>query len=115
MIRLARGRVDHKAIAESRGKGLLMVLELVRDRYASSGLAEWFPPEANAEEKFQGIALKNGVTLNMSLYGPRRPGAMKCGMPIFIAAPPCITREQVDDLMARVDQTLGEWESAMRI
>jgi adenosylmethionine-8-amino-7-oxononanoate aminotransferase len=36
-------------------------------------------------------------------------------MPIFIAPPLCITREQVDDLMDRLDQTLSEWESAMGI
>jgi adenosylmethionine-8-amino-7-oxononanoate aminotransferase len=100
-----------RTIAEARGKGLLMVLELVRDK----DTMEWFPTEANAEERFQGIALKNGLAFYMSLYGPRRPGALKRGMPIFIAPPLCITREQVDDLMDRLDQTLGEWESAMGI
>jgi adenosylmethionine-8-amino-7-oxononanoate aminotransferase len=100
-----------RTIAEARGKGLLMVLELVRDK----DTMEWFPPEANADEKFQAIGLKNGLAFYMSLYGPRRPGALKRGMPIFIAPPLCITREQVDDLMDRLDQTLGEWESAMGI
>jgi adenosylmethionine-8-amino-7-oxononanoate aminotransferase len=100
-----------RTIAEARGKGLLMVLELVRDK----DTMEWFPPEANADEKFQAIGLKNGLAFYMSLYGPRRPGALKRGMPIFMAPPLCITREQVDDLMDRLDQTLGEWESAMGI
>ena len=100
-----------RTIAEARGKGLLMVLELVRDK----DTMEWFPPEANADEKFQALGLKNGLAFYMSLYGPRRPGALKRGMPIFIAPPLCITREQVDDLMDRLDQTLGEWESAMGI
>src|SRR4026207_1451206 len=61
-----------RTIAETRGKGLLMVLELVRDKETM----EWFPPEANADEKFQGIGLKNGLAFYMSLYGPRRPGAL---------------------------------------
>jgi adenosylmethionine-8-amino-7-oxononanoate aminotransferase len=100
-----------RTIAEARGKGLLMVLELVRD----SSTMEWFPPEAAAEEKFQGIALKNGLAFYMTLYGPRRPGPLKRGMPIFIAPPLCITREQVGDLMDRLDQTLGEWEAVMGI
>jgi adenosylmethionine-8-amino-7-oxononanoate aminotransferase len=100
-----------RTIAESRGKGLLMVLELVRDK----DTMEWFPPEANADEKFQALGLKNGLAFYMSLYGPRRPGALKRGMPIFIAPPLCITREQIDDLMDRLDQTLGEWESTMAI
>jgi adenosylmethionine-8-amino-7-oxononanoate aminotransferase len=100
-----------RTIAEARGKGLLMVLELVRDR----DTMEWFSPEANAEEKFQGIALKNGLAFYMTLYGPRRPGALKRGMPIFIAPPLCISREQVDDLMDRLDQTLAEWESAVGV
>ena len=100
-----------RTIAESRGKGLLMVLELVRDK----DTMEWFPAEAGADEKFQALGLKNGLAFYMSLYGPRRPGALKRGMPIFIAPPLCITREQVDDLMDRLDQTLNEWESAMGI
>ncbi|HWO02201.1 MAG TPA: aspartate aminotransferase family protein [Blastocatellia bacterium] len=100
-----------RTIAESRGKGLLMVLELVRDK----DTMEWFPAEAAADEKFQAIGLKNGLAFYMSLYGPRRPGALKRGMPIFIAPPLCITREQVDDLMDRLDQTLNEWETTMRI
>jgi adenosylmethionine-8-amino-7-oxononanoate aminotransferase len=83
----------------------------VRDR----DTMEWFPTEAIAEEKFQGIALKNGLAFYLSLFGPRRPGALKRGMPIYIAPPLCITREQVDDLMDRLDQTLGEWESAVGI
>ena len=101
----------HKTVAEARGRGLLMVLELVGDKETM----EWFSPEANADEKFQGIGLKNGLAFYMSLYGPRRPGALKRGMPLYIAPPLCITREQVDDLMDRLDDTLGEWEKAMGI
>ena len=100
-----------RTIAEARGKGLLMVLELVRDK----DTMEWFSPESNADEKFQAIGLKNGLAFYMSLYGPRRPGALKRGMPLYIAPPLCITREQADDLMDRLDHTLSEWESAMGI
>jgi adenosylmethionine-8-amino-7-oxononanoate aminotransferase len=101
----------HSTIADARGKGLLMVLELVRDKEQM----DYFPPEAEAEQKFQGIALKNGLAFYMTLYGPRRPSALKRGIPIFIAPPLCITREQVDDLIDRFDQTLIEWEQAMDI
>jgi hypothetical protein len=34
-------------------------------------------------------------------------------MPIFNSHPLCITREQVDDLMDRLDQTLGDCEWTM--
>jgi adenosylmethionine-8-amino-7-oxononanoate aminotransferase len=98
-------------IADVRGKGLLVVLELVRN----SDTMEYFPPEADAEQKFQGIALKNGLAFYMTLFGPRRPGALKRGMPLFIAPPLCITREQVDDLVDRLEHTLTEWELTMGI
>ncbi len=100
-----------RTIAEARGKGLLMVLELIRDKETM----DYFAPEARAEEKFQGIALKNGLAFYMSLFGPRRPGSLKRGMPIYIAPPLSITREQMDDLLDRLDQTLVEWEQAMGI
>jgi adenosylmethionine-8-amino-7-oxononanoate aminotransferase len=100
-----------RTIAEARGKGLLMVLELIRDRETM----DYFAPEAGAEEKFQAVALKNGLAFYMSLYGPRRPGALKRGMPIFIAPPLSITRDQIDDLLDRLDQTLTEWEQAMGV
>lgn len=51
----------------------------------------------------------------MTLYGPRRPSALKRGIPIFIAPPLCITRNQVDDMIDRLDQTLIEWEQSMGI
>ena len=59
--------------------------------------------------------MKNGLAFYMTLYGPRRPSALKRGIPIFIAPPLCITRNQVDDMIDRLDQTLIEWEQSMGI
>ncbi len=39
--------------------------------------------------------------------GPRR------GLPLFIAPPLVITREEIDELIDRLDVTLGEWEAAL--
>jgi adenosylmethionine-8-amino-7-oxononanoate aminotransferase len=104
---LLRERIlPHRPIAEVRGKGLLAILELVKDKETM----EFPAPEAEPEHRFQAVAYKNGLSFYMSLYGPRRPGAMKRGVPVFITPPLCITRAQVDDLVDRLDRTIQEWD-----
>jgi adenosylmethionine-8-amino-7-oxononanoate aminotransferase len=41
--------------------------------------------------------------------GPRR------GLPIFLAPPLVITRQEIDELIERLDTTLGEWEAALGV
>ena len=107
---LLRERIlPHRPIADARGKGLLAILELVRDKETM----EFPPPSEEPEQLFQALAYKNGLSFYMSLYGPRRPGAMKRGVPIFITPPLCITKEQVDDLVDRLDRTVQEWDQAI--
>ncbi len=101
--------LSHPTIADVRGLGLLMVPELV----ANKETMDFFPPEAHAEQKFQSIGLKNGLAFYATLFGPRRPSTHKRGLPIFIAPPLCITREQVDELMDALDTTLTEWEQSL--
>ena len=101
--------LKHRTIADVRGKGLLMIAELVADKETM----DFFAPEQNGEETFQAIALKNGLAFYATLYGPRRPSTKKRGLPIFITPPLCITREQVDDLIDRLDQTLTELEETL--
>jgi len=69
-----------RATHDRRGsrKGLLMVLELVRARHDGSGSR----PRLTLMRSSRAIGLKNGLAFYMSLYGPRRPGALKRGMPI---------------------------------
>lgn len=96
----------HPTVADVRGWGLYMVAEVVRDK----NTMEFFEPDQNAERLFQGIALKNGLALYGTLYGPRRQAAFRRGIPIWISPPLTITAEQVDDLMARLLDTFSEWE-----
>ncbi|MFQ5874613.1 MAG: aminotransferase class III-fold pyridoxal phosphate-dependent enzyme, partial [Dehalococcoidia bacterium] len=103
--------LKHPTISDVRGQGLLFVPEFVSNKETM----EFFPPETNAEETFQGIALKNGLALYGTLYGPRRPPAHTRGLPIFIAPPICVTREQVDELLDALDRSLTEFEQVMEV
>ncbi|MFQ5933360.1 MAG: aspartate aminotransferase family protein [Dehalococcoidia bacterium] len=103
--------MEHPTIADVRGQGLLFVPEFVSNKETM----EFFPPEVNAEEKFQGIALKNGLAMYGTLYGPRRPAAHTRGLPLFIAPPLCITKEQVDELVDALDRSLTEFEKEVGV
>jgi adenosylmethionine-8-amino-7-oxononanoate aminotransferase len=104
---LLRERIlPHRAIADLRGKGLLAILELVRDKETM----EFPEPAAEPEQVFQAVAYKHGLSFYMALYGPRRPGAMKRGVPLFVSPPLCLTRAQADDLVERLDRTVLEWQ-----
>jgi adenosylmethionine-8-amino-7-oxononanoate aminotransferase len=88
-----------------------MVLELVCDPSERS----YFPPDAEAEQKFQEIALSNGLALYSTLYGSRRRPLMSRGLPMWVSPPFCITEEQVEDLVDRLDRTLHHWEQTMQV
>ena len=90
---------------------MLMVPELVSNKET----LEFFPPEVNAEERFQSIALKNGLVLYGTLWGPRRPESHIRGLPIFVAPPISITKEQVDDLLDAFDRSLTELEEELGV
>ena len=102
---------DHTTVREIRGAGLLRVGEIVKSKETLG----FFDHDAHAEHKLQAIALKNGLAFYATLYGSRRGPALNRGLPLFIAPPLCITREQVDDLLDRLDQTLTEWEKELGV
>ena len=99
----------HPTVADARGWGLFMVLELVEDK--TSG--EYFAPEKGAEGTFQSLALKNGLVFYGTLYGARRQPLFKRGLPLWIAPPLSITKDEMEDMMSRLDETLHEWEEEM--
>ena len=103
--------LSHPTVADVRGKGLLMVLELVKDKKSM----EFFGPEVNAERKFQTTGLNNGLALYATLYGARRPVTHRRGQPVFIFPPLCISRAQVDELIGALDATLTEWERELGV
>ena len=100
----------HPTVADVRGRGLFLVMELVE----SKDTRVYFEEDRGAEHLYQAIGLKNGLAFYSSLYGSRR-GAIQRGLPMWICPPLTITREELDDLMRRLDQTLTEWEESLGV
>jgi adenosylmethionine-8-amino-7-oxononanoate aminotransferase len=103
--------LKHSTVADARGKGMLMVIEIV----ANKETMDFFPRGAQAEFWLQSIGLENGVVFYNTLYGPRRPSMEKRGLPFWISPPLCATVEQVDELLDVVDKTLTDWEQKMGV
>jgi len=101
----------HPSIADTRGKGLFMVIEIV----ANKETMDFFPRDSQPEFWLQSIGLKHGVVFYNTLYGPRGPSMGKRGLPFWISPPLSITREQIDELLDAVDWTLTEWEEKMGV
>lgn len=107
-----RDRLLQRAtIADARGWGLFMVLELVEDKATRA----YFPPERRAEHLFLACALKNGLAFYSTLYGPRRRPMFQRGLPMWISPPLSITRPEIDELMARLELALDDWEKAVLV
>lgn len=100
----------HPSVADVRGWGLFMTLELVKPDPAGR---TFFPPEAGAEKKFQELAIGNGLVFYSSLYGPQRKPIVARGLPMWISPSFYVTSEELGDMMERVDRTLHQWEQIM--
>lgn len=100
----------HPTVAQTRGRGLFLVMELVESKETRA----YFGAERNAEHLFQAVALKNGLVFYSSLYGSRR-GAVTRGLPMWVTPPLTITESELDDLIDRLDITLGEWEDMLGV
>ena len=101
----------HPTVADVRGKGLFLTMELV----ANKETMDFFPGEAEAETHFQATGLENGIVFYSTLYGPRTPSMPKRGLPLLMAPPLCITKAQVNELLDAVDITLTKWEEKMGV
>lgn len=101
--------LSHPTVADVRGIGLMMVLELVKDKKTM----EFFDPELGADRMIQSICLKHGLVHYGTLYGAPRQPALRRGIPHFIFPPLCITRDQVDELVDSLDDALTEWETTL--
>lgn len=101
----------HPTVADIRGWGMFMTLELVESK--ESG--EYFEAGRGAEAAFQSISLKNGLSFFGTLYGPSREPLFKRGIPLNVSPPLSIKPDQVDDLVGRLDDTLSEWEAEMGV
>lgn len=101
----------HPSVADVRGWGLFMVLELVGDPVNRT----YFPPAAEAELKFQQIGLSNGLAFYSTLYGSRRNPLLRRGLPLWISPPFHISEDEVEDMVDRIDRTLHHWEQTMGV
>ena len=101
--------LSHPTVADIRGWGLMMVLELVKDKKTMA----FFDKSVDAQELFQAIALKHGLAMYSSLYGAARQPAFARGVPIWISPPLSISADEADEMMLRLLAMLNEWEAAV--
>jgi adenosylmethionine-8-amino-7-oxononanoate aminotransferase len=87
-------QAKHSIIGDVRGAGLLLGLEMVRDRETR----EQFPKEAAIVPRIRDRAMAKGLLTRGSLH-------------VLILAPALIvTRDEVDEVIAIVDESIGEVE-----
>ncbi len=97
--RLEELQEEHPMIGEVRGKGLMLAMELVKDR----GSKDPFPPEARLADRIIGYLKAEGLIL--------RP----LGSVLSITPPLCIERSDVDTITAGLDSALGAVEHDLGI
>ncbi|RNB87675.1 aminotransferase class III-fold pyridoxal phosphate-dependent enzyme [Brevibacillus fluminis] len=92
----------HSSMGQIRGKGLLVGFELLADRSRD----QLFPPSFGAADRLNHEALKRGAVFY--------PGAGTIdgvnGDHLLIGPPLTITREEIDELVAILDQSLAAFE-----
>ena len=91
--------VDHPIVGNVRGVGLLIAMELVKDRETK----EKFPPEAKVPERLTESFRKHGL-----LYRVQGP-VLSMGPSL------CITRDEVDQIVHALDLSLWELEGELGI
>ena len=88
---------EHRIVGDVRGgMGLLCAVEIVKDRDTK----ERFPKEAGLSKKLNAMMASRGLLV--------RGGDM-----LFLSPPLCITRDEVDHLVAQVDDAIGELQGAL--
>ena len=92
----------HPSVRDVRGWGLMMVLELIKDKKS----LEFFDPSQQAEKLYSAITLKHGLVMYGSLYGPRRQPAFRRGLPSWLSPPLTISEEEMHEMVGRLDSAL---------
>ena len=90
---------DHPIVGDVRGRGLLLAMELVKDRETK----ERFPKEAKIADHLNESFQKHGLIF--------RTG----GDVVSIGPPLCITRDEVDEIIHAMDLSLWELEGELGI
>lgn len=90
-------------VGELRGKGLIWGMELVRDRETKSP----FEKSLGVGRRVQERGLANGVVIYQS------GGSAYASDEIFVSPPLIVTREDIDEIVARVGRTLEEIQAEL--
>jgi adenosylmethionine-8-amino-7-oxononanoate aminotransferase len=98
MQELRRLKESHPSIGEVRGIGLLVAVELVRDRTTREQFAE-----------------KDDLNTKMSDALRRRGLLARAGAMVNLAPPLCINRSEVDEIVSIVDGAIGETEKELGV
>ncbi|NKB65870.1 MAG: aminotransferase class III-fold pyridoxal phosphate-dependent enzyme [Candidatus Latescibacteria bacterium] len=98
--------MDHPAVGQVRGKGLTLGLELVQDRQTRKP----FPPEWGVSKRIPQLALERGLALSGTSGG----ADWVEGDDIRFYPPLIITRAQIDEALAIIDECLGLVERDLR-
>ncbi|MCZ4315737.1 aminotransferase class III-fold pyridoxal phosphate-dependent enzyme [Comamonadaceae bacterium G21597-S1] len=102
----------HPGVADVRGWGMFMSVELVSDKTTRSG----FAPDRQAELLFLTLALRNGLALYSMLFNVPTSSTIPARGSLMRMSPPLtITPEQVVDMTERFETTLSQWEARMGI
>jgi adenosylmethionine-8-amino-7-oxononanoate aminotransferase len=90
-------------VGELRGKGLIWGMELVRDREAKTP----FETSLGVGRRVQERGFEHGVVIYQS------GGSAYASDEIFISPPLIVGREDIDEIVARVDRTLAEIQAEL--
>jgi adenosylmethionine-8-amino-7-oxononanoate aminotransferase len=101
---LDRLKQRYEFIGQVRGCGLHMAIELVRDRKTR----EPFPPACNVHYLLTDEAYDEGL-----IVYPRRPINGLRGDHVMIAPPLIITRQEIQELLARLDRALARTQAKL--
>jgi adenosylmethionine-8-amino-7-oxononanoate aminotransferase len=97
--------VRHQILGDARGLGLLLGVELVRDR----ATREPFPLEAGVAFRFGRACIEEGV----AVYPGQSGADGELGDHALVSPPLVITAEQVDTLVAGIDRALSRLEAEL--
>ena len=85
-------REEHSIIGDTRGLGLMLAVDLVSDRETKAG----FPDEFQLHERLNGKFRSQGMILRVG------------GNAIGLSPSLCISRSEADEIVANLDQAIGE-------
>jgi adenosylmethionine-8-amino-7-oxononanoate aminotransferase len=104
-FRRGRGMLKHRTVGDVRGKGLLMGIELVKDRRTR----DTFPPAMRANAQLAAICLRRGLVIY-----PGGGTADGINGDHFLLCPPFTIREtELDELFGILDEALTEFEGTL--